>query len=140
MSRDGLLPKMFSRVHPRFRTPHLSTMITGSVMAVAAGLLPLTTLGELVSMGTLLAFVLVSIGIIILRRTAPDLPRPFRTPLVPLVPILGALACLVQMVALPLATWLRLVIWLALGLVLYFAYGARHSTLRQPAADVDRAA
>ncbi|MEW5917670.1 MAG: amino acid permease [Gemmatimonadota bacterium] len=140
MSRDGLLPKMFSRVHPRFRTPHLSTMITGSVMAVAAGLLPLTTLGELVSMGTLLAFVLVCIGIIILRRTAPDLPRPFRTPLVPLVPILGALACLVQMMALPLATWLRLVIWLALGLVFYFAYGARRSTLRRTATDVDRAA
>jgi APA family basic amino acid/polyamine antiporter len=140
MSRDGLLPKMFSRVHPRFRTPHLSTMITGSVMAVAAGLLPLTTLGELVSMGTLLAFVLVCIGIIILRRTGPDLPRPFRTPLVPLVPILGALACLVQMLALPLATWLRLVIWLALGLVFYFVYGARYSTLRRSSAEIDRAA
>jgi APA family basic amino acid/polyamine antiporter len=140
MSRDGLLPKMFSRVHPRFRTPHLSTMITGSVMAIAAGLLPLTTLGELVSMGTLLAFVLVCIGIIILRRTAPDLPRPFRTPWVPLVPIMGALACLVQMLALPLATWLRLLIWLALGLFFYFVYGVRHSTLRSRAAEIDRAA
>ncbi|HJU74214.1 MAG TPA: amino acid permease [Gemmatimonadaceae bacterium] len=131
MSRDGLLPKLFSRVHPRFRTPHLSTMITGTVMAVAAGLLPLTTLGQLVSMGTLLAFVLVCIGIIILRRTAPHLPRPFRTPAVPLIPILGALACLLQMVALPLSTWLRLFVWLALGLVLYFVYGARYSTIRR---------
>ncbi len=135
MSRDGLLPKMFSRVHPRFRTPHLSTMVTGSVMAVAAGLLPLTTLGQLVSMGTLLAFVLVCIGIIILRRTAPDLPRPFRTPLVPLVPILGALACLLQMIALPLATWVRLFVWLALGMLVYFGYSARRSALRRPSGE-----
>jgi APA family basic amino acid/polyamine antiporter len=140
MSRDGLLPKMFSRVHPRFRTPHLSTMITGSVMALAAGLLPLTTLGQLVSMGTLLAFVLVCIGIIILRRTAPDLPRPFRTPWVPLVPILGALSCFVQMVALPISTWVRLVVWLALGLVIYFAYGARHSLVRRPQEQTQEAA
>jgi APA family basic amino acid/polyamine antiporter len=140
MSRDGLLPKMFSRVHPRFRTPHLSTMITGAVMAVAAGLLPLTTLGELVSMGTLLAFVLVCIGIIILRRTAPDLPRPFRTPWVPVVPILGALACFVQMLALPLTTWGRLLVWLALGMLVYFGYSARRSALRRPAEDVDQAA
>lgn len=132
MSRDGLLPKMFSRVHPKFRTPHLSTMITGSVMAVAAGLLPLSTLSQLVSMGTLLAFVLVCIGIIILRRTAPDLARPFRTPWVPVVPILGALACLLQMLALPLATWVRLFAWLALGMLVYFGYGARRSALRRP--------
>lgn len=131
MSRDGLLPKLFSRVHPRFRTPHLSTMITGSVMAVAAGLLPLTTLGQLVSMGTLLAFVLVCIGIIILRRTAPDLPRPFRTPAVPLVPILGALACFIQMLALPISTWIRLVGWLGLGMLIYFGYSAKRSALRQ---------
>ncbi|MGH7711944.1 MAG: amino acid permease [Gemmatimonadaceae bacterium] len=140
MSRDGLLPKLFSRVHPRFRTPHLSTMITGSAMAVAAGLLPLTTLGQLVSMGTLLAFVLVCIGIIILRRTAPDLARPFRTPWVPLVPILGALACLLQMVALPISTWVRLVVWLALGLLVYFGYGARRSALRRPTEKGERAA
>jgi APA family basic amino acid/polyamine antiporter len=140
MSRDGLLPKMFSRVHPRFRTPHMSTMITGSAMALAAGLLPLTTLGQLVSMGTLLAFVLVCIGIIILRRSAPDLPRPFRTPWVPLVPILGAFSCLIQMVALPMSTWIRLVVWLALGLLLYFSYGARHSLLRRPKEDAREAA
>ena len=140
MSRDGLLPKMFSRVHPRFRTPHMSTMITGSAMALAAGLLPLTTLGQLVSMGTLLAFVLVCIGIIILRRSAPDLPRPFRTPWVPLVPILGAFSCLIQMVALPISTWIRLVAWLALGLLLYFSYGARHSLLRRPNEDAREAA
>jgi len=127
-------------VHPRFRTPHLSTMITGSVMALAAGLLPLTTLGQLVSMGTLLAFVLVSIGIIILRRSAPDLPRPFRTPWVPLVPILGALSCLVQMFALPISTWIRLVVWLALGLVLYFSYGVRHSLVRRAREETREAA
>ena len=86
MSRDGLLPALFGRVHPRFRTPHLSTLITGAVVAVAAGLLPLTTLSHLVSMGTLLAFTLVCVGIIILRRTAPDLERPFRTPWMPLGP------------------------------------------------------
>ncbi|MGQ0639517.1 MAG: amino acid permease [Gemmatimonadaceae bacterium] len=140
MSRDGLLPKAFSRVHPKFRTPHLSTMITGSVMAVAAGLLPLTTLGQLVSMGTLLAFVLVCIGIIILRRTAPDLPRPFRTPWVPIVPLLGALACFVQMLALPLSTWARLLLWLALGMLVYFGYSARRSALRRPPEQRERAA
>ena len=127
MSRDGLLPPLFGRVHPRFRTPHLSTMITGVVVAVAAGLLPLTTLSHLVSMGTLLAFTLVCIGIIILRRTAPDLERPFRTPGMPWVPVLGALVCVAQMVGLPWETWLRLVVWLALGMTIYFAYGRRRA-------------
>jgi len=127
MSRDGLLPPLFGRVHPRFRTPHLSTVITGAVVAVAAGLLPLTTLSHLVSMGTLLAFTLVCIGIIILRRTAPDLERPFRTPGMPWVPVLGALVCVAQMVGLPWETWLRLVVWLALGMTIYFAYGRRRA-------------
>jgi basic amino acid/polyamine antiporter, APA family len=141
MSRDGLLPPLFGRVHAKYRTPHLSTMLTGSIMAIAAGLLPLSTLSHLVSMGTLLAFTLVCIGIIILRRTSPEVPRPFRTPLVPLVPILGALACLLQMAALPLATWLRLLVWLALGFAIYFVYGARHSVLRRPRGEhPDRAA
>jgi APA family basic amino acid/polyamine antiporter len=129
MSRDGLLPPLFGRVHPRFRTPHVSTALTGVVVAVAAGLLPITVLGQLVSMGTLLAFVLACIGVLILRRTHPDLPRPFRTPGMPWVPLLGAATCLLQMIGLPLATWERLIIWLALGLAVYFLY-SRRSALR----------
>ncbi len=119
MSRDGLLPPVFSAVHPRFRTPHLSTIMTATIIAFVAGLTPIGVLGQLVSIGTLLAFVLVSIGIILLRRTAPDAPRPFRTPGVPGVPLAGAAICLAQMVSLPLATWERLFIWLGVGLVLY---------------------
>jgi basic amino acid/polyamine antiporter, APA family len=131
MSRDGLLPDIFARVHPRFRTPHLSTIVTGSVIALGAGLLPLNLLSQLVSMGTLLAFVLVCIGIIVLRRTAPELPRPFRTPGMPWVPIAGALICFVQMLGLPWATWERLIVWLALGLVIYFTYGRRRAAMRR---------
>jgi basic amino acid/polyamine antiporter, APA family len=131
MSRDGLLPPAFGRVHARFRTPHVSTILTGGIIAIAAGLLPLDLLGQLVSMGTLLAFVLACLGIILLRRTAPDLPRPFRTPWMPWVPILGALICFIQMLALPWRTWERLFIWLALGFIVYFAYGRRHSHLHR---------
>ena len=127
MSRDGLLPSAFGRVHERFRTPHLSTMLTGTVVAIAVGLTPIDVLGQLVSMGTLLAFVLVCIGIVILRRTQPEAVRPFRTPGRPWVPILGALACLLQMLALPLATWIRLFIWMAVGLAVYFGYGHRRA-------------
>jgi basic amino acid/polyamine antiporter, APA family len=140
MSRDRLLPDIFSRVHPRFRTPHLSTLLVGIVVALGAGLLPLHLLSTLVSMGTLLAFVLVCLGIILLRRTAPDLPRPFRTPGMPWVPILGALACLVQMLALPLATWIRLVIWLAAGLIIYFVYGRKRAEQRRADAGAKLAA
>jgi APA family basic amino acid/polyamine antiporter len=129
MSRDGLLPGIFAVVHPRFRTPHLSTILIGVIISLIAGLTPIAVLGQLVSIGTLLAFVLVSLGVIILRRTAPDAPRPFRTPWVPAVPVLGALICLAQMVGLPLATWERLVIWLAIGLVVYFTYSRRSSLL-----------
>jgi basic amino acid/polyamine antiporter, APA family len=129
MSRDGLLPRIFAVVHPRFRTPHLSTVLTGVIIAVMAGLTPIAVLGQLVSIGTLLAFVLVSMGVIILRKTAPDATRPFRTPWVPGVPILGALICLAQMVGLPLATWIRLLVWLAIGLVVYFSYSRRASLL-----------
>ncbi|HZI99633.1 MAG TPA: amino acid permease [Gemmatimonadaceae bacterium] len=127
MSRDGLLPGMFQKVHPSFRTPHVSTILTGTIVAIAAGLTPIRVLSVLVSMGTLLAFVLVCFGVIILRKTAPDIPRPFRTPWVPVVPILGALFCFIQMVALPGTTWERLVIWLAIGMVVYFAYGRRNA-------------
>ena len=132
MSQDGLLPRVFAAVHPRFRTPHLSTILTGAVVALVAGITPITVLGQLVSIGTLLAFVLVSIGVVILRRTAPDLPRPFRTPWVPVVPFLGAAICLLQMIGLPGATWIRLVTWLAIGLIVYGLYGWRHAHPNAP--------
>jgi APA family basic amino acid/polyamine antiporter len=125
MSRDGLLPATFSKVHPTFHTPHLSTVLTGTIIALVAGLTPIGVLGQLVSIGTLLAFVLVCFGVILLRKTAPDAPRPFRTPAVPAVPLAGAAICLAQMLSLPGATWERLVVWLVLGLFLYFAYGRR---------------
>ncbi len=127
MSRDGLLPPAFSAIHPKFRTPHISTALTAVVVALVAGLVPIGVLGQLVSIGTLLAFVLVCLGILILRRTARDIPRPFRTPWVPWTPILGALICLVQMVSLPWATWERLIVWLAVGMVIYFGYGRRRA-------------
>ena len=131
MSRDGFLPSVFGRVHARYRTPHVSTLLTGSVVAVAAGLTPIGVLGQLVSMGTLLAFVLVCIGIIVLRKTDPDAPRPFRVPFMPWIPIAGAVACLAQMVALPWPTWERLIVWLVIGFVVYFGYGrARAAWMR----------
>jgi basic amino acid/polyamine antiporter, APA family len=130
MSRDGLLPAWAGRVHPRFKTPHVSTIVTGLAVAAAAGLTPIGTLGSLVSIGTLMAFVIVSIGIIVLRRTRPDLPRPFRMPMVPLLPILSALVAFALMLGLPQATWERLLLWMAIGLVVYFVYGYSRSRLR----------
>ncbi len=127
MARDGLLPPVFGRVHSKFQTPWLATIITGSVAAVIAGLFPIGLLGELVSIGTLLAFVIVSAGILVLRRRSPELHRPFRTPLVPLVPILSILICGLMMYWLPKDTWLRLIIWMAIGLLIYFLYGRKHS-------------
>ncbi len=132
MSKDGLLPERFARIHPRFKTPYYSTILTGSVAFVLAGILPINILGELVSIGTLLAFAIVCIGIIFLRVKRPELERPFRTPFVPLVPILGAGICLIQMYSLPLDTWLRLIIWMAIGILIYFTYGLRHSKLKHP--------
>ena len=130
MSKDGLLPGWAGRVHPRFRTPHISTMVTGAVVALASGLTPIGTLGTLVSIGTLMAFVIVSIGIVVLRRTRPDLPRPFRMPWVPLLPILSALVSLILMLGLPRATWERLIVWMVIGIAFYFLYGFRKSRLR----------
>jgi basic amino acid/polyamine antiporter, APA family len=132
MAKDGLLPPVFSKVHPKFKTPYVSTVLTGSVAIVLAGILPISILGELVSIGTLLAFVIVCISVLVLRRSKPNLQRPFRTPFVPLVPILGALICFIQMAALPLDTWLRLIIWMGIGFVIYFTYGIRRSRLRNP--------
>ena len=130
MSKDGLLPAWAGRIHPRFKTPHVSTIVTAVAVSVAAGLTPIATLGNLVNIGTLMAFVIVSLGVIVLRRTRPDLPRPFRMPMVPLLPVLSAVVALVLMLGLPRATWERLVIWMTLGVVVYFAYGYRRSRLR----------
>ena len=130
MGKDGLLPAWASTIHPRFRTPYVTTLITGAIVALASGFTPIGVLGELVSIGTLFAFVIVSIGVIVLRRTRPDLERPFTTPWVPALPIASAIVSTALMAALPRATWERLVIWMALGLIVYFAYGYRHSILR----------
>jgi APA family basic amino acid/polyamine antiporter len=130
MSKDGLLPPVFSKIHPRFKTPYASTLITGSVALILAGILPINILGELVSIGTLLAFAIVCVGIIILRIKRPDIPRSFKTPFVPLVPILGAGICILQMASLPWETWARLIGWMALGLVIYFTYGIHKSKIR----------
>jgi APA family basic amino acid/polyamine antiporter len=129
MSRDGLLPAWASAIHPRFRTPHVMTLVTGAIVTLAAGLTPIDVLGELVSIGTLFAFVIVSIGVIVLRRTRPDLHRPFRAPLSPWLPAASALVSLLLMASLPSDTWIRLIVWMAIGLALYFAYGYRHSKL-----------
>ncbi|HKI94802.1 MAG TPA: amino acid permease [Gemmatimonadales bacterium] len=135
MARDGLLPPVFGRVHPRFKTPWLATVLTGTAAAVVAGLFPISLLGELVSIGTLLAFLIVCAGVLVLRYTDPDIPRPFRAPLFPFVPIGGVLACGYLMKSLPLDTWARLIIWMVIGLVIYFTYSRRHSKVQRRAED-----
>jgi basic amino acid/polyamine antiporter, APA family len=132
MAKDGLLPPSFSRLHPRFKTPHITTILTGIVCSIVAGLLPLDLLGELISIGTLMAFALVCVGVWVLRVRRPDLPRPFRTPFLPLVSILGVGTCILQMYMLPGDTWLRLAIWMALGFMVYFGYSRRNSRHRHP--------
>lgn len=129
MGRDGLLPRSISKVHPRFGTPYRITIITGVVVALIAGFVDLSTLVNLVNIGTLFAFVLVSIAVLVLRRTRPDLPRAFRTPLLPLVAGLAVLMCVYLMLNLTGDTWIRFLVWMAIGIVVYFAYGRRHSRL-----------
>ena len=129
MSKDGLLPPVFSAVHPKFRTPWLATILTGSVAMLVAGLFPIGLLGELVSIGTLLAFAIVCAGVFVLRFTDPDIPRPFRAPLFWLVSPLGVFFCFWLMYGLPRDTWARLIVWMVVGLVIYFTYGRRHSNL-----------
>ena len=130
MAKDGLLPPWMARLHPRFKTPHLTTLATGAFMAVAAAVTPIAQLGELASMGTLFIFAVVCGGVVVLRRTRPELPRPFRAPLSPLVPILGVLSCVYLMYGLPGETWVRFGLWLALGTAVYFAYSRRHSAVQ----------
>ncbi|MEV4563744.1 amino acid permease [Nonomuraea sp. NPDC049419] len=132
MCRDGLLPRSLAVVHPTFGTPARLTIIIGLVTMALAGFVSFGELAELVNIGTLFAFVVVSLGVIILRRTRPDLPRAFRAPLVPALPILSVLACLYLMLNLPVQTWLRFLVWMAIGIVLYFAYGYRHSRTAAP--------
>ncbi|MEU7059752.1 amino acid permease [Streptomyces sp. NPDC046197] len=129
MSRDGLLPRFFSRVHPRFRTPHRPTILLGVIIAIVAGFTSLSELAELVNIGTLFAFVVVAISVIILRRTRPDLHRAFRTPWVPVIPILSVCASLWLMLNLPAETWLRFAVWMVIGFGVYFLYGRSHSRL-----------
>ena len=129
ISKDGLLPKVFSKVHPKHGIPHNATIFASIVTGIIAGLFPLHVLSELVSIGTLMAFTIVCISIVILRRTQPDLKRPFKTPLVPFLPLLGAAICIIQMVSLPWNTWVRLIGWTVLGFIIYFTYGIKHSKL-----------
>jgi len=139
MARDGLLPKsFFGAVHPRFRTPWKSTILTGTVVTLLAALLPLDILAELVNIGTLLAFVIVCLAVLVMRRTNPDAERPFRCPAVPLIPGLGVAFCLLLMFSLPSQNWLRLFAWLAIGLVIYWFYGRHHSVMAQQRAAEDK--
>jgi APA family basic amino acid/polyamine antiporter len=131
MSRDGLLPDWLSAVHPRFGTPYRSTILMGVAAAVLAGFIPLAALAELVNIGTLFAFLVVSIAVLILRRTRPDLRRGFRTPWVPLVPVLSVLGCLFIMINLPVETWVRFLVWMLIGFVVYFLYSRWHSHMHR---------
>jgi APA family basic amino acid/polyamine antiporter len=135
MSRDGLLPEWAGAVHSRFRTPWISTMLVGGFVAFFAAVIPIEILGELVSIGTLLAFVIVCFGVWILRKRRPDLHRPFKTPWVPVVPILGILVSVGLMASLPKDTWIRLIVWLAIGMVIYFTYGRHHSRVQKAVPD-----
>jgi APA family basic amino acid/polyamine antiporter len=130
MSKDGLLPKVFSELHPKFNTPYKSNIVLCIFISLFAGLVPISIVGEMTSIGTLLAFVMVCLGILILRKKEPNLERPFKTPFVPVIPILGIITCVVMMISLPFDTWLRLFVWLAIGFIIYFSYGKKRSKLR----------
>ncbi len=130
LGRDGLVPNsFFGAIHPKFRTPWKSTILTGLFVASMAGFIPLSILAEMTSIGTLFAFVIVCGAVLVMRKTNPDANRPFRAPLVPLIPILGILTCLLLMFSLPAENWYRLIIWLLIGLIIYFCYGRRHSVM-----------
>jgi amino acid transporter len=129
MSKDGLLPDWAAKIHPKYQTPHVTTAITGTIVAILAGFVPISLLGELVSIGTLFAFVIVGTGIIILRSSNPTLNRPFKVPLSPFIPIATVLSAAYLMNSLPLDTWIRLIVWMSIGLVIYFAYSYNHSKL-----------
>ena len=130
MSHDGLLWKWAGDIHPKFRTPWKSTLVTGTLVAITGSLVPIGDLGQMVSIGTLMAFIIVCAGIWVMRRTRPEVPRPFRTPWVPFVPIMGILISLAMMLGLNRVTWIRLVVWLIIGMVIYFTYGIKHSRVR----------
>ncbi|MGH8092176.1 MAG: amino acid permease [Chthoniobacterales bacterium] len=130
MARDGLLPQYFARIHPRFRTPHITTIWTGVFVGGIAMLTDIGSLADLTNIGTLFAFVLVCCGVIVLRRKDPSRPRPFRVPFVPIFPLLGVLLCFALMLSLPIETWIRFFVWLIIGLAIYFLYSVRHSRLR----------
>ena len=132
MSKDGLLPKSFGKVHPKYKTPYITTILTGAVAMLVAGIFPIGLLGELVSIGTLLAFVIVCGGVLVLRYKQPNINRPFKTPFFPLVPILGILSSLALMYFLPIDTWIRLIVWMALGVIIYFGYSRKHSKVNNP--------
>lgn len=127
MARDGLLPPIFAEVHPTYGTPHKASIITGIFASLVGAFVPMTVLVELVNIGTLFAFVVVCISVIVLRYTRPDIPRPFRCPCFPFIPIAGALSCIMLMLALPVINWIRLMVWLAMGLIIYALYGRKHS-------------
>jgi APA family basic amino acid/polyamine antiporter len=140
MARDGLVPpSFFAAVHPKFQTPYKSTILVGSFVAIGAGLLPIDALLQMTNIGTLFAFTVVCIAVLIMRKTNPEAERPFRCPMVPLVPILGILMCLLLMFSLPWANWLRLAGWLVIGLVIYFAYSRHHSFMKKYLADKGQA-
>jgi APA family basic amino acid/polyamine antiporter len=131
MARDGLLPPYFARIHSRFRTPYITTIWTGIAVGGVAMLTDIGSLADLTNIGTLFAFILVCIGVVILRRTEATRPRPFRVPFVPVFPILGVILCFALMLSLPILTWIRFIVWLAIGMLIYFGYSVRHSRLRQ---------
>jgi APA family basic amino acid/polyamine antiporter len=139
MARDGLLPPVLAKVHPKYKTPYVGTILTGVFVASFAAFANIAEVVDLTNIGTLFAFVLVSAGVIFLRRIDPERPRPFRVPWVPLTPLISIVACIYLMVQLPGVTWIRFGIWLVVGLVIYFTYGYTHSTLRRRTAEGGRA-